>query len=108
MKRWLCLLTLGLACSPDRPEDIKIREECTVDPIKFREELKTCLIDCTKAGNPMSDEEGEDLVRQCQYSCSEIYCTLQLWYWDGDGKWSCSARAPEPYRTACKRAGFKP
>ena len=32
------------------------------------------IIDCAKAANPMSDEEGEDLVKQCDSSSRELFC----------------------------------
>jgi hypothetical protein len=32
------------------------------------------IIECAKAANPMSDEEGEDLVRQCEQTSLELFC----------------------------------
>lgn len=32
------------------------------------------IIDCAKAANPMSDEEGEDLVHQCERTSEDLFC----------------------------------
>jgi hypothetical protein len=32
------------------------------------------IINCAKAANPMSDEEGEDLVEQCQRTSYDLFC----------------------------------
>lgn len=32
------------------------------------------IINCAKAANPMSDEEGEDLVLQCQRTSRDLFC----------------------------------
>ena len=32
------------------------------------------IIDCAKAANPMSDEEGEDLVLQCERTSNALFC----------------------------------
>lgn len=35
------------------------------------------IIDCAKAANPMSDEEGEDLILQCEKTSESLFCTEQ-------------------------------
>lgn len=37
-------------------------------------ELADFIVKCAKAANPMSDEEGEDLVQQCEWTGQRIYC----------------------------------
>ena len=32
------------------------------------------IINCAKAANPMSDEEGEDLVIQCERTSYDLFC----------------------------------
>ena len=32
------------------------------------------IINCAKAANPMSDEEGEDLVEQCERTSRNLFC----------------------------------
>lgn len=34
------------------------------------------IIDCSRAANPMSDEEGEDLVAQCESTASNLFCQV--------------------------------
>lgn len=42
----------------------------------------TFIIECAKAANPMSDEEGEDLVRQCEITAESLYGTRVYYIWD--------------------------
>ena len=32
------------------------------------------ILNCAKAANPMSDEEGEDLVKQCEKTSYDLFC----------------------------------
>ena len=32
------------------------------------------IINCAKVANPMSDEEGEDLVKQCERTSYNLFC----------------------------------
>jgi len=36
--------------------------------------LAKFVVDCAKAANPLSDEEGEDLVAQCAKTAESIFC----------------------------------
>ncbi len=44
---------------------------CTTE---HQKQLSEFIILCAKAANPMSDEEGEDLVKQCEMTGKNIYC----------------------------------
>lgn len=35
------------------------------------------ILDCAKAANPMSDEEGEDLVIQCERTATSLFCKME-------------------------------
>lgn len=39
-----------------------------------RRHLADFVIECARAANPMSDEEGEDLVKQCENTGTRIVC----------------------------------
>ena len=39
------------------------------------------IVDCAKAANPMSDEEGEDLVYQCELTAKKIYGATVYYIW---------------------------
>lgn len=39
------------------------------------------IIDCAKAANPMSDEEGEDLVKQCEKTSESLFCEFVKEYY---------------------------
>lgn len=52
---------------------------CLSEQYLYKEECNTKLqakfiIDCAKAANPMSDEEGEDLVAECRKTAYYLYC----------------------------------
>jgi len=42
-----------------------------------KEKLADWTLRCIERGNPMSDEEGEDLVEQCEESGVRIVCPLK-------------------------------
>jgi hypothetical protein len=77
--RGLCaaLLGLSLGCSDDPPEPPKVNlylewnqhcEDAVADKrAKF-------IIDCATAANPKADEEGEDLVEQCEETSENVLC----------------------------------
>jgi hypothetical protein len=51
------------------PGGLFYKETCDVNKqAKF-------IIECARAANPMSDEEGEDLVAQCDIISSRLFCT---------------------------------
>jgi len=37
-------------------------------------EHRVWLLDCIEKGNPLSDEEGEDLVKQCEWTAERMFC----------------------------------
>ena len=47
---------------------------CT-DPVD-KDKLVKFILDCAKAANPMSDEEGEDLVIQCERTGTRVICPV--------------------------------
>lgn len=54
----------------------KIEETCDNPKI-----MSKFVVDCARAGNPMSDEEGEDLVEQCDKTAFRIFCkTKKIYY----------------------------
>ncbi len=59
-----CFVLLSCDSSPN----IKYRNKCTYDT-GYRE----WTLECIKNGNPMSDEEGEDLVLQCEESAKSLF-----------------------------------
>ena len=67
----LCVALLACACE-ERPEEWT-RRDLVCDPAE-RQELVECTISLTRAGNPMSDEEGEDLVAMALAACQEALC----------------------------------
>lgn len=88
MKKNLTLLSVGLfltACDEVAPKgyfcDFQGRDisSCKKDENPYRlncdqEKRSVFILNCAKAANPMSDEEGEDLVKQCEDTSKNIFC----------------------------------
>jgi hypothetical protein len=71
------LALLVTACSDDS-DRYSMRPMCSQnDPARAEWILK-----CAEAANPMSDEEGEDLVLQCENTSERLFCprVLHRWY----------------------------
>lgn len=59
----------------DQPPNVRYVETCSASA-----EHQNFIIACVAAGNPMSDEEGEDLVAQCEKTAKhlfEVKCQLK-------------------------------
>ncbi len=50
------------------------RRGVTLDHLDCPDALAAAVLACIEKGNPMSDEEGEDLVRQCESTFKHILC----------------------------------
>ena len=48
---------------------------------KDTEKRAEFIINCAKAANPMSDEEGEDLVKQCAITAENLFCEYTKEYY---------------------------
>jgi len=81
------LLVLLFATACENP--ISYRRLCGP---KEAEEVSSFVLDCAKAANPMSDEEGEDLVAECARVAEKIFCPIVEGSWRG-GWVPCSIRA---------------
>lgn len=94
-KIYLCFLFLLAACDGQPPLGYECGYEnknvfnrgCKDDSRAYKliyscdkERLHKFIIECAKAANPMSDEEGEDLVYQCEKTGRGIYCTEETEY----------------------------
>lgn len=96
--------------------DVAMMPYCEQTEDRSKEQAKF-IIDCAKAANPLSDEEGEDLVQQCEFTSNNVFkkhCSQKLQYqeykFDGIGVgWIPCEQAP--YNSAsfhmCKDAGYK-
>ncbi len=67
------LLALLVSCSAS--EEVLLEHEC--DDAMDRVMVVDCMVKCASAANPKSDEEGEDLVAQCDSSCTKMVCPLR-------------------------------
>lgn len=101
-------LLLG-GCAQDVPT--KFEQRCD----SIGEGAQACMIECARVANPRSDEEGEDLVRECAGQCRELNCTRRVWfYWHRTspftGKYSewrrCGLASPET-QALCRKVGWQ-
>ena len=62
------------------------------------------IVKCAQAANPLSDEEGEDLVQQCESTAKSIYAT-KVWYaYQGKSAWYHKCESADLKETkACLR-----
>lgn len=72
MFRILILLPLIVGCSVENYVRRNQEPKCST-PAEKRE-LAAFIVACAKAANPMSDEEGEDLVAQCENTGVRTVC----------------------------------
>lgn len=75
MKQLLFVSSVFLAisvigCDKKSPPEPVYQERLTT---VITAEARQWILDCIKNGNPMSDEEGEDLVRQCEVSGKSLF-----------------------------------
>ncbi len=71
--KYLFLLLFLVGC--DKESTTVMRSQSTDCVTKEdRERLAVFIVECAKAANPMSDEEGEDLVAQCESSGKNTLC----------------------------------
>lgn len=83
MKKIKILIPLIIAACNRNPESrCGMRPACTTPD--DRQALASFIIKCAEAANPKSDEEGEDLVKQCQWSGNEVICPQQKQCWNGN------------------------
>lgn len=67
------VLLLAAGCfGGDRWPYLKYEHRCTTE--EQREKLATWVAQCIKDANPMSDEEPEDWVYQCEITGSKMLC----------------------------------
>lgn len=97
---WLAACSSPLSRAPDVTQD-------NVCSAPESERAVACMIACAAAANPKSDEEGEDLVKQCDQSCTRLLCRTPAWrYWSGSGWEPCESGDAVAQR-ACRASGWK-
>lgn len=70
MKYIPILLAMALGCSDQG--HVIVKQVCSPESVAQRSKF---IIDCATAANPKSDEEGEDLVIQCERTAKNLFCT---------------------------------
>lgn len=72
VKLLFVLLFFLVGCSESVVVERSSRQAC--EKIEERRELAQFILKCAEAANPKSDEEGEDLVIQCQRTGIATLC----------------------------------
>ena len=98
--RALGLFALLSACGPS------VQQELTCAPSES-ERATACMLSCAEAANPKSDEEGEDLVLQCEDSCRRLLCHTGQWLYWGGSEWQRCADGNDRAKRACRASGWK-
>ncbi len=100
------LYALLLGCGKDTHYvAANVYADCTVQDAS-RPALAEAIIACVKAGNPLSDEEGEDLVEQCHASMVSVLCKNEWFYVrEGYDRVLCS-RADAAGQKMCRDEGW--
>lgn len=77
MKRMSLILLAILLTACGRSSEVRLepKPDCTSDP-EVRKQLAEFVLTCAKNANPLSDEEGEDLVAQCQKTGTQVVCPV--------------------------------
>lgn len=71
MRAIIALLAALAACSPIPRTTFEPR----CDTPEERAAAAKFVVDCATAANPKSDEEGEDLVAQCEQTATRLLCS---------------------------------
>lgn len=79
----------------------KIRIGASNPSIQGNEKAAQFIIEYATAANPLSDEEGEDLVEQCESTARQIFGVESYYAWIGD---RISCRESISYAEALKCA----
>jgi hypothetical protein len=95
---FIALLVVG--CDIGRPE---VRRSCILD-LTRADEAAAFIVACAKAANPLSDEEGEDLVSQCERTATDLYCSPR-WVALTHPPVQCEQATDHEAIDACRAAG---
>lgn len=79
-----------------------VQAQCVIDA-EQREAAAAFVIGCAAAANPLSDEEGEDLVAQCEASAARLFCRHRVRFWDGHAGWvDCALADSTELQSRCE------
>lgn len=91
MKRILLLVALATLAGCEGPPRLYEEQKPVCDTPELRQNVADFVVQCAKAANPMSDEEGEDLVAECRRSGMLMLCPEQTFtynYSNGKGRYN--------------------
>lgn len=93
------LLVLTAACA-DSPPTLTTVTVCSPETAERR---ATFIVQCSTAANPHSDEEGEDLVSQCETTATNLFCAEEpaLYFHDTYSRVPCSRAKNDLERKVC-------
>lgn len=99
MKRLIVSAVLAIlltGCGPSERTEVGLETWCDTEEAPALERM---ILACAKAANPMSDEEGEDLVAQCEKTAQRTVCPKRLikTYYRCDLLGACWPKTKIPY-----------
>jgi hypothetical protein len=101
-----CIYGFAAGCS-DPSYDLVSRSHV---PEAKRPEMAAFIIECARAANPHSDEEGEDLVAQCERTGHRLFATsrtricIRDRFHEDEIEWPCG-RGPAECQRVCRSGG---
>lgn len=101
----LALVAVLLAgCDEGKPV-VRYGEICGNDTAERRAQF---VLDCAAAANPLSDEEGEDLVAQCQATADAMLCKRGWYVYQWGQRVPCDEATLVELVQACTAEGWTP
>jgi hypothetical protein len=70
--KYLFLVLFLVGCSENYEHNVRYEPSCV--SAADRKWLAEFIVKCSEAANPKSDEEGEDLVKQCEWTGRRTIC----------------------------------
>lgn len=67
----LLMIVTFFGCNEPGPPRLNYHKECTPEQT---EKLSTWILECIKNANPLSDEDPEDWISQCERTGKRILC----------------------------------
>lgn len=76
MLKCFLLFAILLLCNCSASTEVQRTSEYKCTKVAEQDKLAKFIIDCSAAANPKSDEEGEDLVAQCEKTGIRTLCPV--------------------------------
>jgi hypothetical protein len=90
LMKMIYLIAVAFLCGCGDQTYMRIENECPPGD----KALVSFILTCAKNANPLSDEEGEDLVLQCEHTGKRVVCPQKKYF--VTYAWDMSEKSREP------------